>query len=127
MARENIETPCCEFINANEKTVQNVMKNMPDEETLYDLAELYKVFGDCTRIRILYALFEAEMCVCDIAALLNMTTSAISHQLRTLSRSRLVKYRREGKSVFYSLADDHVRTIIGQGMEHIEEYFAGGV
>ena len=127
MVRENIETPCCEFINANEKTVQNVMKNMPDEETLYDLAELYKVFGDCTRIRILYALFEAEMCVCDIAALLNMTTSAISHQLRTLSRSRLVKYRREGKSVFYSLADDHVRTIIGQGMEHIEEYFAGGV
>ena len=125
MVRENIETPCCEFINANEKTVQNVMKNMPDEETLYDLAELYKVFGDCTRIRILYALFEAEMCVCDIAALLNMTTSAISHQLRTLSRSRLVKYRREGKSVFYSLADDHVRTIIGQGMEHIEEYFAG--
>lgn len=127
MVRENIETPCCEFINANEKTVQNVMKNMPDEETLYDLAELYKVFGDCTRIRILYALFEAEMCVCDIAALLNMTTSAISHQLRTLSRSRLVKYRREGKSVIYSLADDHVRTIIGQGMEHIEEYFAGGV
>ncbi len=121
MAKENVYTPCCEFIKINEKVVNAVTENMPDEEILYDLAELYKVFGDCTRIRILYALFEAEMCVCDIAALLNMTTSAISHQLRVLNRARLVKYRREGKSVFYSLADDHVRTIIYQGMEHIEE------
>jgi len=115
------DMPCCEEKNVNGEVVEHVRADMPEIEKLYDLAELYKVFGDCTRIRILYALFESEMCVCDIAELLNMTTSAISHQLRTLSRARLVKYRREGKSVFYSLADDHVRTIIYQGMEHIEE------
>lgn len=113
--------PECEFLKANEETVRRVHENMPEDEILYELAELYKVFGDCTRIKILYALFESEMCVCDIAALFKMTTSAISHQLRTLSRARLVKFRREGKTVFYSLADDHVRTIIGQGMDHIEE------
>ena len=94
---------------------------MPKEELLYDLSELYKVFGDSTRIKILYVLFEAEMCVCDIAQLLNMSQSAISHQLRVLKQSRLVKYRREGKTVFYSLADDHVRAILGQGMDHILE------
>jgi len=94
---------------------------MPDEELLYDLAELYKVFGDSTRIKILYVLFEAEMCVCDIAQLLGMTQSAISHQLRVLKGSKLVKNRRDGKTVFYSLADDHVRTILGQGMDHITE------
>ena len=94
---------------------------MTDEEILYDLAELFKVFGDTTRIRILYALFEAELCVCDIARLLGMSQSAISHQLRILKGSKLVKYRREGKTVFYSLADGHVRTIIGQGLEHVEE------
>jgi len=94
---------------------------MPDEEILYDLAELFKIFGDSTRIKILYALFESEMCVCDIAQLLNMTQSAISHQLRSLKQSKLVKYRREGKTVFYSLADAHVRTIINQGLEHVEE------
>ncbi len=121
MKKENIEAPCCDEVEVNNQVVETVSRDMPEIEKLYDLAELYKVFGDCTRIRILYALFEAEMCVCDIAALLNMTTSAISHQLRTLNRARLVKYRREGKSVFYSLADEHVRTIIYQGMEHIEE------
>ena len=110
-----------EFIHAPNETIERVQKNMPEEELLYDLAELYKVFGDSTRIKILYVLFEAEMCVCDIAELLNMTTSAISHQLRTLSRARLVKYRREGKSVFYSLADDHVRDIIEKALEHIKE------
>ncbi|MBQ9038981.1 MAG: helix-turn-helix transcriptional regulator [Clostridia bacterium] len=94
---------------------------MPDEERLYDLAELFKVFGDTTRIRILYVLFEAEMCVCDIAEILNMTQSAISHQLRVLKQARLVRNRRDGKQIYYSLADDHVRTIIGQGMDHIEE------
>lgn len=113
--------PCCDEKKINTTVIESVRADMPQIEKLYDLAELYKVFGDCTRIRILYALFEAEMCVCDIAELLNMTTSAISHQLRTLNRARLVKYRREGKSVFYSLADDHVRTIIYQGMEHIDE------
>ena len=98
-----------------------VLSEMPDEESLYDLAELFKVFGDTTRIRILYVLFEAEMCVCDIAEILNMTQSAISHQLRVLKQARLVRNRREGKQIYYSLADDHVRTIIGQGMDHIEE------
>ena len=98
-----------------------VLSEMPDEERLYDLAELFKVFGDTTRIRILYVLFEAEMCVCDIAEILNMTQSAISHQLRVLKQARLVRNCREGKQIYYSLADDHVRTIIGQGMDHIEE------
>ena len=88
---------------------------------LYDLTELFRIFGDSTRIRILYVLFEAEMCVCDIAALLGMTQSAISHQLKALKNARLVKSRRDGKTVFYSLADDHVKTIIDQGLEHILE------
>ena len=92
-----------------------------DEDMLYDMAELFKVFGDSTRIRILYVLFEAEVCVCDLAQALNMTQSAISHQLKILKQAKLVKSRREGKSVFYSLADGHVRTIIAQGLEHIEE------
>jgi ArsR family transcriptional regulator len=105
----------------NEALRDRVMNEMPDEESLYDLAELFKVFGDTTRIRILYALFESELCVCDIAEVLNMTQSAISHQLRVLKQARLVRNRREGKQIYYSLADDHVRTIIGQGMDHIEE------
>ena len=111
----------CEYSYAHEDIVSKVKKEMPEEEKLYDLAELYKVFGDSTRIKILYVLFEAEMCVCDIAQLLNMTVSAISHQLRVLKNAALVKSRREGKTVFYSLADDHVRSIINQGMEHICE------
>ena len=101
--------------------IQQVEPDMPEEEKLYDLAELFKIFGDSTRIRILYVLFEAEMCVCDIAEVLHMTQSAISHQLRLLKQAKLVKNRREGKTVYYALADDHVRTIIDQGMEHIEE------
>ena len=113
--------PVCEFMHAHESEVEKVRAQMPPEETLYDLAELYKVFGDSTRIKILYVLFESEMCVCDIAALLGMTVSAISHQLRVLKGARLVKYRREGKTIFYSLADDHVRAIVGQGMEHVLE------
>ena len=101
--------------------ISSVNQDMPDEEMLCDLAELYKVFGDSTRIKILYALFEAELCVCDIAQLLGLTQSAISHQLRVLKQSKLVKFRREGKTIYYSLADDHVRTIIGMGMEHLCE------
>lgn len=101
--------------------ISSVNADMPDEELLYDLAELYKVFGDSTRIKILYALFEAELCVGDIAELLNASPSAVSHQLRVLKTSKLVKFRREGKTVYYSLADDHVRTIIGMGMEHLCE------
>ena len=94
---------------------------MLEEELLYDLAELYKIFGDSTRIRILYALFEKEMCVNDIAEELSMTMSAISHQLRILKQARLVKYRKEGKAVFYALSDDHVKSIIEMGLEHISE------
>ena len=112
---------CCEEFCAHKAVLDEVREKLPDVEELYDLAELFKVFGDTTRIRILYGLFEAEMCVCDIAQLLGMTQSAISHQLRSLKQSKLVKYRREGKTVFYSLADGHVRTILDQGMEHVAE------
>ncbi len=119
MAVNDVE--CCETFQTHEELLKVVSEQMPDEDKLYDLAELFKVFGDSTRIRILYVLFEAEVCVCDLAEALNMTQSAISHQLKILKQSRLVKSRREGKSVFYSLADGHVRTIIAQGREHIEE------
>ena len=112
---------CCETLQTHEELIKAVNEKMPQEDALYDLAELFKVFGDSTRIRILYVLFEAEVCVCDLAQVLNMTQSAISHQLKILKQSKLVKSRREGKSVFYSLADGHVRTIIAQGREHIEE------
>ena len=117
--RYNVE--CCDFIHAHEDVVENVRKQMPNEDTLYDLTELFRIFGDSTRVRILYVLFEYEMCVCDLAQLLGMTQSAISHQLRALKNARLVKARREGKTVFYSLADDHVKTIIDQGLEHVCE------
>ena len=117
--RYNVE--CCELMCAHEEIVEKVQKEMPDEDTLHDLTELFRIFGDSTRIRILYVLFEAEMCVCDIAALLGMTQSAISHQLRALKNAKLVTSRRDGKTVFYSLADDHVKTIIDQGLEHILE------
>mgnify|MGYP000488277241 FL=1 len=112
---------CCESIEIQKELLKVGNETMPDENELYDLAELFKVFGDSTRIRILYVLFEAEVCVCDLAQALNMTQSAISHQLRILKQNKLVKNRREGKSIFYSLADDHVRSIIAQGREHIEE------
>ena len=115
------QTETCEYMHAHPDLIASVKEKMPPEETLYDLAELYKVFGDSTRIKILYVLFEAEMCVCDIANILGMTQSAISHQLRALKNARLVKGRREGKTVFYSLADDHVKTIINQGLEHVRE------
>ena len=112
---------CCECNEVHEELLKIVNETMPEETELYDLAELFKVFGDSTRIRILFVLFEAEVCVCDLAKVLNMTQSAISHQLRILKQNKLVNSRREGKSIFYSLADGHVRTIIAQGREHIEE------
>lgn len=115
------EMELCETDEVHEELLKIVRETMPPEEELYDLAELFKVFGDSTRIRILFVLFEAEVCVCDLAAALNMTVSAVSHQLKILKQNKLVKSRREGRSVFYSLADDHVRTIVSQGMEHIEE------
>ena len=115
------DLPCCEECEVHEEKVRAVNEKMPDEDELYDLAELFKVFGDSTRIRILFVLFQSEMCVCDLAQTLNMNQSAISHQLKILKQAKLVAGRREGKSVFYSLADEHVRTIIDQGREHIEE------
>ncbi|MBO4457561.1 MAG: winged helix-turn-helix transcriptional regulator [Butyrivibrio sp.] len=111
----------CELHDVHTDLVKRIGKQMPSEDELYDLAELFKVFGDSTRIKILFALFESEMCVCDIAETLNMTQSAISHQLKILKQSKLVGNRREGKSIIYFLADDHVRTIIDQGMSHISE------
>lgn len=111
----------CDFLCVHQDTVDQVCRDMPDDEALYDLAELFKVFGDTTRIKILYALFESEMCVCDIAQLLGVTQTAVSHQLRVLKTNKLVKFRKEGKNAFYSLADEHVTKIIAQGMEHICE------
>jgi len=119
--RNMAEKMCCDSVEVHEDLLKIVNETMPAETELYDLAELFKVFGDSTRIRILFVLFEAEVCVCDLAQALNMTQSAISHQLRILKQNKLVKNRREGKSIFYSLADEHVRAIIAQGREHIEE------
>ncbi len=115
------EVECCDVTYVHQDTVQKVMKKMPGDETVEELADFYKVFGDATRVKILCVLLESEMCVCDLAALLKMTQSAISHQLRILKQMKLVKSRRDGKTVFYSLADGHIQTIISQGMEHIME------
>ncbi|BCZ45443.1 transcriptional regulator [Clostridium gelidum] len=119
MENNNIEICNCTIIH--EDIVNKVKECIPEEETLYDLADLFKVLGDSTRIKILCVLFEAEMCVCDIAALLGMTQSAISHQLRVLKQARLVKYKRQGKVVYYSLDDEHVKSIFDQGLVHISE------
>lgn len=110
-----------EFLCVRQETVKNVLEQLPADEKLYDLAELFKVFGDSTRIKILYALFEAELCVNDISVLLGVSQTAVSHQLRVLKTNKLVKARKDGKMIFYSLADDHVHKIIAQGMEHISE------
>ena len=117
--RYNVE--CCDFIHAHEDIVEKVRGTMPGEDTLYDLTELFRIFADSTRVRILYVLEVSEMCVCDLAVVLGMTQSAISHQLRALKNARLVKAHRDGKTVFYSLADQHVKTILDQGLEHISE------
>lgn len=125
MAREkqvpDQELEQCEFMHVHEDIIERVIDVMPEEEQLLDLAEFFKIFGDSTRIKILYVLSQSEMCVCDIANLLQMGQSAISHQLRILKQMRLVKFRRDGKAVFYSLADGHIQAILAQGMEHIEE------
>lgn len=110
-----------DFLAAHGDIVKRVLERQPAEEVLYDLAELFKVFGDSTRIRILYALVESELCVGDIAQLLNLGQSAVSHQLKILKDAKLVRYRREGKIIFYALDDDHVRNILNMGMEHVEE------
>ncbi|MGN0642426.1 MAG: ArsR/SmtB family transcription factor [Huintestinicola sp.] len=118
---ENNDIRHDEFLCVHEDVVEKLVSDMPPDEILYDLAELFKIFGDTTRIKILYALFESELCVNDIAQLLGVTQTAVSHQLRVLKSNKLVKFRKEGKIVFYSLSDDHVRSIIEKGMEHVEE------
>lgn len=111
----------CEYMHVHEEIVEKVNRQMPEEDKLYDLADFFKVFADSTRIKMLYVLMCSEMCVCDLAMTLHMTQSAISHQLRTLKQMNLVRNRREGKTVFYSLADGHIKTILSQGLDHIEE------
>lgn len=121
MNTNTMDAEKCDCNIVHQDVVNDVMAHMPDEDDLIDLAELFKVFGDSTRVKILCALFGSELCVCDIAALLGMTKSAISHQLRVLKQAKLVKNRRDGKTVFYSLDDDHVKTIFDQGIHHITE------
>lgn len=123
---KSFETERCDCNVLHEAVVKKVKMKMPEDTDLYDLAELFKIFGDTTRIKILSALFEEEMCVCDIAYLLNMTQSAISHQLRVLKQARLVKNRKDGKVVFYSLDDEHVKSIMDQGLIHVYENKKGG-
>ena len=118
---ENEPLEVCGYLHVHEDLVKQVLEAMPEEDDLYSLADFFKVFADSTRIRILYVLLCSETCVCDIAQLLNMTQPAISHQLRILKRMDLVKTRRDGKTVFYSLADDHIASILRMGMEHICE------
>lgn len=108
-------------VHDHEDLVAKVKKDMPSDETLAELGNLFKTFGDITRIRILYSLFESELCVCAIAEILGMNQSAISHQLKVLKDANLVSNRREGKTIYYFLSDDHVKTMIGQGFEHITE------
>ena len=119
MEQERVEG--CDYIHVHEDIILKVNEQMPEEDKLYDLADFFKVFADSTRIKMLYVLMCSEMCVCDLAQILNMTQSAISHQLRTLKQMDLVKNRREGKTVFYSLSDGHIKTILSQGLDHIEE------
>ena len=118
---ENIREGTKEYIAAHEEIVRKVKENQPEDEYLYDLSELFKIFGDSTRIKILYSLFETELCVSDMASILNLSQSSVSHQLRILKDAKLVKFRRDGKTIFYSLDDDHVRMILSLGMEHVEE------
>ena len=119
--RESNDNQSGMFLTLCDDTVERVYEQMPPDEILYDLAELYKVFGDSTRIKILYVLMETELCVGDLAQLLGVSQNAVSHQLRVLKNNKLVKFRREGKIIYYSLSDDHVRRIISQGMDHVKE------
>lgn len=116
-----MEIEKCEVTVIHEETVEQVKNEMPEEDKLIETAELFKVFGDPTRIKIICALMKAEMCVCDLSALLNVSQSAISHQLKTLKQTRLVKYRREGKVIYYSLDDEHIEKIFECGYEHVCE------
>lgn len=113
--------PQCGEVHLHADRIHHAEDGLPDEEELFALADFYKIFGDTTRVRILFVLYETELCVCDVARMLGMTVSAISHQLRILKQARLVKFRRAGKTVYYSLADDHIHAILRQGMEHVRE------
>ncbi len=115
------DIPICSLLHTHKDAILAVQEALPPEAAVLDLAELFRIFGDSTRMRILYVLSRRELCVCDIAGLLGMTVSAISHQLRILKAAKLVRWRRSGKAIFYTLADDHVHTILNQGMEHITE------
>ena len=117
---DNVEENC-EVEHHHDNVVKRVSSIMPDEEMLYDLADFYKVFADSTRIKILYALLQSELCVCDLAEVLGASQSTVSHQLRMLKQMKLVKFRREGKAIVYSLSDDHIQNILSQGFEHITE------
>lgn len=121
MAERNQIVEQCDCVVIHDDIVNRVRAKMPNENLLFNLAELFKIFSDSTRVKILWALDESELCVCDISVLLNMTQSAISHQLRVLKQVNLVKSRREGKIVYYSLSDDHVKNIFNQGLIHISE------
>ncbi len=115
------EIECCEIHEVHENLVHQIEDGMPSEEKIQNLVDFYKVFGDVTRVKILCVLFQSELCVCDLAEVLGMTQSAVSHQLRVLKQAKLVKNRRDGKIVYYSLADAHIQSILNQGMEHIAE------
>lgn len=121
MGNSEIGFDSCESNVIHHEIVLDVSERMPDEEAIYDVSELFKVFGDSTRSRIICSLLISEMCVCDIAALLNMTSSAISHQLRILKQARIVKSRRDGKVVYYHLADSHIEQIFKIAFEHMTE------
>lgn len=116
-----MEENLCEITVIHEEVVENTKKTIPEDDLIYDLAEFFKVFADSTRMKIIYALMENELCVCDISNIVGTTQSAISHQLRILKQSKLVKYRKEGKIVYYSLDDEHISQIVKKGREHIEE------
>ena len=115
------EAPVCTLMNAHPEAIERVRAALPEDDTLLDVSELFKVLGDSTRCKILFVLLMAEMCVCDLSQLLDMSVSAISHQLRILRQAQLVRFRREGKTVFYALADEHVRSLLSQGIEHVQE------
>ena len=121
MHRNEINAPLCECEELHADIIEKKREDMPDESTLYDLSDFFKILGDSTRVKILFAIDGEPMCVCDIADLLGMTKSAVSHQLKVLRQSDLIKYRKSGKNVFYTLADDHVRDIIEKALEHIKE------
>lgn len=119
MKNQNIE--CCQDVFVHEDTVEHVRKGLPGDDAVNDLAEFFKVFGDATRLKILHALFISEMCVCDLSGLLDMSQSAVSHQLKVLRQCRIVKHRREGRNVYYSLDDEHIQQIIHVGLAHMDE------